>query len=145
VTARVTAEVVVADNGSSDATAPLLRRWCAEAPTHVVVRVDEPGKSRALNQALHHARAPLLAFVDDDETVASAWLQGILALCADHPEYHAAIGRVLPPPEVTDAEILTRLACYRTIAFFDGGDVVHDVHTLYGGNMVVRRSAFEAA
>jgi GT2 family glycosyltransferase len=135
-------QVVVADNGSSDETPELLRRWAAGGEGRDAVRVDLPGKSRALNTAISRAQAPLLAFVDDDETVAPDWIAGILRFCAAHPGYAAASGRVLPP-EAADAELLERVAWYRTIAFFDGGPAVRDLDTLYGGNMVVRRTAFD--
>jgi GT2 family glycosyltransferase len=136
-------QIVVADNGSTDATADLLRSWAGAAPYRVCVQVELPGKARALNRALLEVHAPLLAFVDDDEQVSPQWCAEIVAYCAAHPEYAAAIGRVLAPPDLTDPELLTRLAWYRTIAFFDGGDAVRDADTLYGGNMVLRRSVID--
>jgi glycosyltransferase involved in cell wall biosynthesis len=136
-------ETIVADNGSTDRTPEVLRTWAGSTPRRRWLRVELPGKARALNHALVEARGPLLAFVDDDEQVAAEWCREILAFCAAHPQYAAAIGRVLPPPDLTDAELLARLAWYRTIAFFDGGDSVHGVDTLYGGNMVLRRTALD--
>src|SRR5438094_7585323 len=62
-------EIVVADNGSTDGTATLLQQWAAGAPGRIHLRAEQPGKARALNQALRQARAPLFAFVDDDERV----------------------------------------------------------------------------
>src|SRR5262249_25639013 len=100
-TAGRAAEIVVADNGSSGETPAVLAQWSTSAPTHRTLRVDEPGKSRALNHALRRASAPLLAFVDDDEAVDATWMEGILAFCERHREYDAAIGRVLPPRDVT--------------------------------------------
>jgi glycosyltransferase involved in cell wall biosynthesis len=141
--AATACEILIADNGSTDDTAAVLERWVAGAPGHMRLRVDTPGKSRALNAALQHARAPVLAFLDDDEQVAPAWMQELMAFCSAHPEYDAAIGRVLPPPDLTDPEVLSRLAAYRTVAFCDYGDAVCEAETLYGGNMVLRRQVFE--
>lgn len=137
-------QVIVADNGSGDDTPALLAAWSAALPERVSVRIDEPGKARALNRALERSTAPLLAFVDDDEVVTPEWVRSLLAFCGARPEYDAGVGSVLPPPSFTDPVLRERLDWYRTIAFFDGGPAVHDMDTLYGGNMVVRRRIFEA-
>ncbi|HVM94768.1 MAG TPA: glycosyltransferase family A protein, partial [Candidatus Acidoferrales bacterium] len=131
-------EIVVADNGSSDGTPSMLAAWAGAGSGRKSVRVDEPGKSRALNRALAATNAPLLAFVDDDEEVADGWLDALLRFCAEHPEYAAATGRVLPPPDCTDPRLRELMSWYGTIAFFDGGDAVHDKQAIYGGNMVLR-------
>ncbi|MFI5395130.1 MAG: glycosyltransferase family 9 protein [Candidatus Binatia bacterium] len=137
------AEILVVDNGSTDTTPILLADWTAAGRARVVLTVDQPGKSRALNCATGRARGRLLAFLDDDEQVATDWLREVEAFFDAHPEYDAGIGRVLPASEVTDPEILTRIACYRTIALFDHGDAVRDEHMLHGANMVLRRSVFD--
>jgi glycosyltransferase involved in cell wall biosynthesis len=141
--AAVGSEIIVVDNGSTDVTPELLEHWRAEDSGHVHVREPQPGKSRALNRALRVARGTLLAFVDDDEAVGTAWMAEMAAFFATHPYYDAAIGRVLAPPDVRDREVLTRLAAYRTIALFDHGDTVRDEQMLHGANMVLRRRVFD--
>lgn len=142
--AECVVQVIVADNGSTDATPRLLRDWAQARPERTCVRVEEPGKARALNRAMERSGAPLLAFVDDDEVVTSNWVRGIVAFCDTHPEYHAGVGSVLPPPSFVDPELRARLDWYRTIAFFDGGASVREMDTLYGGNMVIRRQVLDA-
>ncbi len=137
------AEIIVVDNGCTDATPALLTQWAAAAPGRMTLAVPEPGKSRALNCALGAARAPLLAFVDDDERVAREWLREIADFFRHHPQYDAGVGRVLPAPEVRDAQVLRLVASYRTIALFDHGDAVCDEHMLHGANMVLRRRVFD--
>ncbi len=141
--AVVDSEVVMVDNGSTDETATVLEQWAAAAARRVRLFVPQPGKSRALNHALAAARGALLAFTDDDVEVAPEWLQSIVAFCAAHPEYDAAMGRVLIPPTITDPLLLRRIAQYNTLPLWDGGDAVADVRELYGCNMVVRRHVFE--
>ncbi len=136
-------EIVVVDNGSTDATATLLAQWAAAAPGRVTLTVAEPGKSRALNHALTAAHGALLAFVDDDERVARDWLKEVATFFRRHPQYDAGVGRVLPAPEVRDADMLRLVASYRTIALFDHGNAVGDEHMLHGANMVLRRSLFD--
>jgi len=142
--AAVTSEVIVVDNGSSDATPGILANWAANTATHVHARCPAPGKSRALNQLLGLARAPLLAFTDDDVEVAPDWVQAIVDFCATHPEYDAAMGRVRIPPQLTDAGVRARVARYGTLPLFDAGDAVCDVNELYGCNMVLHRRVFDA-
>jgi len=142
-TAGVATQIIVADNGSRDHTPELLARWSAAAPGRACVRVEPPGKSRALNQALPLASAPLLAFTDDDATVTPGWLAAVVTFFAQHPHYDAAMGRIRIPPEVTDPKLLVRVTRYGTLPLFDEGDAVHDLTELYGCNMVLRRHVFE--
>ncbi|HXQ20209.1 MAG TPA: glycosyltransferase [Candidatus Acidoferrales bacterium] len=139
---EVVSEILVVDNGSHDNTPALLTGWASGGARRRTLRVDAPGKSRALNRALREARAPLLAFLDDDERVAPGWLGAIADFFRAYPEYHAGVGRVLRPPEVIDPDLLARLACYRTIALFDHGDAVRDEQLLHGANMALRREVF---
>jgi glycosyltransferase involved in cell wall biosynthesis len=68
------AEVLVADNGSTDSTPALLRSWAKASPLPVkIVNEPRPGLARAQNRALRQARGELLAITDDD--------------CRLHPEY----------------------------------------------------------
>jgi heptosyltransferase-3 len=137
-------ECLIVDNGSSDDTAALLARWEQSGPGRVRLSVEAPGKSRALNHALGRASAPLLVFTDDDVEVAPTFFTEILAFFAGHPEYDAAIGRVLAPPNALSPELAVLLERYRTIALFDHGAAVRDEPTLHGSNMVLRRPAIDA-
>jgi glycosyltransferase involved in cell wall biosynthesis len=69
------AEVVIADNGSSDNTVDVIEHWAATggAPPVRLLSEPKPGVSRARNQALRLADGELLVFTDDD--------------CRLHPEY----------------------------------------------------------
>jgi cellulose synthase/poly-beta-1,6-N-acetylglucosamine synthase-like glycosyltransferase len=60
-------EVVAVDDGSSDDSAALLERAAARDPRVVVVHTPPRGLVAALNTALEHARAPLLARMDADD------------------------------------------------------------------------------
>jgi glycosyltransferase involved in cell wall biosynthesis len=66
--APLDAEIIVSDNGSTDATAQIIAAWvnnnaAARAKPLLVTR---PGKSAALNSAIRAAEGELLAFIDDD-------------------------------------------------------------------------------
>lgn len=73
VPAGVEWEVVVANNGSTDNTAEVLRSWEGRLPLRSVWE-PLPGVSRARNAALSAARGELIIFTDDDVTVPTEWV-----------------------------------------------------------------------
>jgi len=144
IAARTKVEIVVADNGSTDATGAVLKKWSAEGPGRIYVFAEQQGKSRALNRALAVVRSPLLAFTDDDVQVPTGWIDAIARFFAQHPHYDAAMGRVALPPDLSDPDVLRRVRRYRgAVPLFDMGDVVCDVDDMYGANMTVRRRVFD--
>lgn len=136
-------EIIIVDNGSADNTAAVADEWVKRAPGRARIFVPEPGKAHALNRGLELARAPLVAFTDDDVEIRPDWLREILAFFSAHPHYSAAMGRVLLPPDMTDPDVRARVAYYRTIPLFDSGDAVHHDRHLYGANMAVRHAVFD--
>jgi GT2 family glycosyltransferase len=100
--ARDRYEVLVVDNGSSDATGGYL------AALHRAGRVralheDRPGLSRARNRALAATAAPLVAFLDDDAEAAPGWLRALIDAFAAEPRAACVGGPVrlrwtAPPP-----------------------------------------------
>jgi glycosyltransferase involved in cell wall biosynthesis len=137
-------EVVLIDNGSTDATGRLLTQWSAAGRGRHLLAVQRPGKSHALNCGIRLARGDLLAFTDDDVEVAPTWIRAMLDFCGQYAQYDAAMGRVLMPPHVTDPEVVRRVECYETLPFFDRGDAVTDLPEMYGCNMVLRRQTLTA-
>jgi glycosyltransferase involved in cell wall biosynthesis len=88
-------EVLVADNGSTDATPRVLEELAARLPL-VVVREDRPGKNRALNQALARARGRFLLFTDDDIVPDPRWAAEMLAAADRWPAASVFAGRITP-------------------------------------------------
>lgn len=101
-------EVVVADNGSSDGTARLLADWHRSGGGRTVVRVDQPGKSRAVNAAIATSSGEILCFLDDDVRVETGWLGAVWEHFRARPEEVAAQGAILWPAEIEADEDLRR-------------------------------------
>ena len=89
-------ELLVIDNGSTDATAAVVKPFADEAGAAVrYVREPRAGKSNALNRGLREARGRFLLFTDDDVIVDPGWSAALL-----HPlrsgQAGVASGRTLP-------------------------------------------------
>jgi len=125
-------EVVVVDDGSTDATAGVVEAFLADARARFtfVRRPENRGPAAARNAGLAVARAPLVAFTDSDCEVAPDWLERALARFAAEPEVAGVEGRTDPKGDV--------------------GTLTHQMRNEAGGlfmtcNMVYRREAIDAA
>ena len=88
-----TFEVIVGDNGSTDHTTRVVN----EAPECLksrYVRVERPGKSRALNALLKRALGALVVFTDDDVVPLPDWLASMHAASREFPECNIFGGRI---------------------------------------------------
>ncbi|HEY8156562.1 MAG TPA: glycosyltransferase [Myxococcota bacterium] len=72
-------EIVVVDNASTDATRDLVTRELAGMPQLRYVFEPQLGVSRARNAGWRAARAPLVAYLDDDAIAAPDWLARAVA------------------------------------------------------------------
>jgi glycosyltransferase involved in cell wall biosynthesis len=140
-------EIIVADNASTDDTPAVVRAFSAAGHPVRYLREDRRGVSYARNAGAAAAKAPILAFTDDDQHVAANWVSTIVAVMRDHPEVDAIGGRVLaqwdhPRPSWMSARLLG------PVSLFDRGDRL-PLHRrqwmcLPGGNLAIRREVFAA-
>jgi GT2 family glycosyltransferase len=96
-------EVIAVDDCSADATPDVLARHVAAGRLNLtVVRLDRThGAGGARNAGWRAARAPLVAFTDDDCVTTPGWLESGLSAFEAHP--HAVIqGRIEINPDELD-------------------------------------------
>lgn len=80
-------ELIVIDDGSSDATRRIVREWEARDPRVKLLKNREnQGVSLARNRGVRHARYPFIAFLDSDDAWLPEKLELQLAELENHPE-----------------------------------------------------------
>lgn len=91
-------EIVVVDDGSTDATSAVLDDLAASEPRLRVRRLDQNGgPARARNLGWQSSLAPLVAFTDDDCEPGRGWLRALVESFAD-AEVGIVQGRTIPDP-----------------------------------------------
>jgi len=139
-------EIIVVDNASTDATSRLVTEWVDRIPRLRYLREEAQGLSYARNRGWLEAKAPVVAFLDDDAVANPAWAREIVAVFAECGERLGCLGGPIlpifeaPPPDWLTPEIQL------TVGIYDGGVV--PVESLkhpvaYGANMAFRREVLE--
>lgn len=145
-------EIVVADNGSADATPQVLASWTRRHPDRIrIVEEPRPGKSLAVAAALRGCRADVLAFTDDDVAVGEGWLAGIRRAMSGR-DVALVGGRVLPMYEARVPDWLDlggpsgfgRMASPLGLLDYGSARQPLGARAALGANLAVRREAFEA-
>ena len=137
-------EVIVVDNNSTDGTASVVAS--NNDPRLRLVSETRQGLSYARNAGLDAARAPLVAFTDDDVEVAPDWVETIVEALR-RPEVDGVGGRVLPAWQHGRPRWLTR-EHWAPLALQDHGDSRrlfdrdHPIG-LIGANVAFRRTVFD--
>lgn len=130
-------EIVVVDDGANDTTVQVAARHGVRCVSH--------GRRRSLNAArntgLREARAPLIAYLDDDVLVPPGWLEALVSGAEAHPQAEAYAG-----PIRARFEGRVPRGCGREdppITVLDLGREDRETRTAWGANFAVRRAAVE--
>lgn len=135
-------EVVVADNGSGGALAPVIDRFRDRVPgLRLVDAAQRPGAAHARNVGAAAAHGERLAFVDADDVVAADWVRGMQrALARDRFVASRHDRDRLNPPSLRSRSVaqVTGVQTYRYPPFLPhaggcGLGVHRDVHEAVGG------------
>lgn len=87
-------EIVIVDNNSQDDTAAVVRSLMDGRVRYVLER--EQGNAHARNRGVESAAAGIIAFIDDDVTVASNWLTSLKQALDARQDLSFVGGKVLP-------------------------------------------------
>jgi glycosyltransferase involved in cell wall biosynthesis len=142
-------EVIVVDNNSTDNTRAVIESFLERGARELRYAFEErQGVSYGRNAGIALARAPILAFFDDDIVVPRDWLTTIKAILNDHPEADFVGGKVLPLWTVAPPSWLTQVN-WSPLALVDYGPQPLHVGAerqlcLVGANLAVRRSLFDS-
>ncbi|MEN6631436.1 MAG: glycosyltransferase family 2 protein [Candidatus Polarisedimenticolia bacterium] len=119
---RAAFELLLVDNGSSDATPRLVRELAAADPRVRALRnAKNVGFARACNQGAAAARGRDLLFLNNDTEPLAGWLDALVAVLDDDPSVGAVGARLLyPDGTIQHAGVL--------IAEFPGVDPLRAVH-----------------
>ena len=145
---RFTYEVLIADNGSTDATRGVVDERVPSYPVPLrYIYEPRAGKPWALNAGMRHARGAILAFTDDDTVPEPSWLHALWT-CFDEEEADAVTGRILPEWRAARPAWLTDEAFWTigSQGCIDHGERrLHTLNGAYcrwvGGNVAIRREA----
>jgi len=133
-------ELLIVDNGSTDGTAELVRAQVATSSRPRITLVDAPiaGVNRARNAGIGAARGEVIAFVDDDELAPSGYIAALSSALADHADVAGVGGPVVDQTGSGRTCGSCRLGAADVPAGPDGS-----AKRLLGGNMAIRRGAFD--
>jgi glycosyltransferase involved in cell wall biosynthesis len=94
-------ELLVIDQSDNDSTARALASYMSDARLHYV-HLDRAGLSLAYNHGISLAKAPLVAFTDDDCIAPPDWLSCVAQEFAAHPDIDMLYGQTLAAPALED-------------------------------------------
>jgi len=139
-------QLIVVDNGSTDASAETLREFISRLPL-TILENPVPGKNLSLNIALEKAGGELIVFTDDDVLVPTKWLVNYHNLAKNHPDHSVFGCRITANwPSPPSRAVLGGVSLGNAFAIHDedipNGEV--EPGKIWGPNMAVRASVFRA-
>lgn len=146
VSAEIPWEVILIDNASTDDTKCVARQlWSTKdvAPLRIVTE-SRLGLSHARFRGLSEARYEYVSFIDDDNWVASDWVQTVFKVMNKHPDVGACGGVSEGIYEVEPPKWFHGYAGYYAIGGQgEPGDITWSRGILWGAGMTIRKSAWE--
>jgi glucosyl-dolichyl phosphate glucuronosyltransferase len=145
---QVRYELIIVDNNSADQTKQMCQSILSlcDLPVRYIFEPQQ-GVSYARNAGIAQAKAPILAFSDDDVWVSKNWIASIKRAFDEHPEIAAIGGKVLPEWQEKPPKWLTRKH-WTPLALQDYGDASLRIDAdnplcLITANLALRREVFE--
>jgi glycosyltransferase involved in cell wall biosynthesis len=147
-TGAVRYELLVVDNNSKDDTRAVVETFVRRWPHLRYFFEPRPGVSHARNTGIAAARAPIIAFIDDDVEASPTWVATIKQVFDAHPEIDCLGGRVdprwsAPPPRWLTPRFRAVVALQTDKADTPYVDADHATPCLMTANFACRRTALE--
>lgn len=147
----LTWDVVVVDNGSTDGTASVIRRFGARLPVRGVLE-PRPGVAHARNAAVRAATGAYVLWLDDDVLVSPAWLTAYHEASLAFPAadvfggpivpWYEGWGTTPPPGLVALLRVVPTLAgAYAALDLGPTPRLLAPDEYLWNANLMVRASA----
>jgi len=83
-------EVVIVDDGSTDATPHVISEWLKRDPRFRAIRQDSQGVSSARNRGVLESRSPWILFLDADDWLSADFLDCMFAALTSQPDASVA-------------------------------------------------------
>jgi GT2 family glycosyltransferase len=138
-------EIIVVDDGSTDATPDVVRRYLGlHRPEVRYLRIEPSGLNAGRNAGIEASHGDPISFVDDDVEVPEGWLAAMAEAASRYPDSGCFGGPVrlrfeAPPPRICEME------SWRPESALDYGPDERDVPDVVGCNLTIRRWAVEKA
>jgi GT2 family glycosyltransferase len=143
--------LLIVANACTDDTIDFLGRYYEQSDEQIIPMewIEEPaiGKSNALNAAARHVDGQLVAFVDDDHRVDSAFFESVARAVDAYPQAGLFCGRIIPDWDGTEPSWVHDQGPYRIyplpVPRFDLGEQPCELSaegTIPGGGNLVMRT-----
>lgn len=138
-------DMVIVNNGSTDGTAALVRRYQSQLP---ITLLDEPipGKNRALNRGLARVATAFIVMTDDDAVPSPDFLQAWWET-AQHMSDHDLFGGRIEPDFASPPPAWVQHTGYICASLFAKRDLPEGpmiATDIFGPNMAIRRRLLDA-
>lgn len=141
-------EILIIDNGSTDATAEVVKEFMAKSNQISYYFAPEPGLHVGRHVGTREAKGEILVFIDDDVIATPKWLEAIKNTF-NNPKVGLVGGKILPKWE---GDIPDWINLFKSeteygwtigyLSLLDFGDVLKEIpaYYVYGCNFSIRKS-----
>ncbi|WP_420458067.1 glycosyltransferase family 2 protein [Neolewinella sp.] len=129
-------ELIVVDDGSTDATYTELREAYSDHPQVKIIRIENSGAAFARNAGVSLSTSPIITFLDSDDTVVPHWLETMLPIMN---EQRADVMSCATTHYRTNGEVIVTVPQIKPGALFS-----YRLKMTNGGSFFLRKAIFEA-